>query len=128
MATNPRFEPVNSSTKHPKTGEKIHLKMDEFRIITLPNGVEIKFEEIIGLGGDLYGLPGNPIIDPFKEEEEEFNRKEWFQDAYETLARAPKDELQKDLDKLLAFFKKEKSLIQRHLTKSQGVSGSLAFP
>lgn len=38
--------------------------------MTLPNGVEIKFEEIIGLAGDLYGLPENPIIDPFIEEED----------------------------------------------------------
>ena len=107
-ATNPRFEPFNSSIEHPKIGEKIHLK-DEFRIMNLPNGVEIKFEEIIGLAGDLYGLPENPIVDPFKEEED-FNRKQRFRDAYDTLARAPKDELQKELDRLLAFFKKERVL------------------
>ena len=77
--------------------------------MTLPNGVEIKFEEITGLAGDLYGLPENPIIDPFKEEED-FNRKQRFRDAYDTLARAPKDELQKELDRLLAFFKKERVL------------------
>ena len=107
-ATNPRFEPFNSSIEHPKIGEKIHLK-DEFRIMNLPNGVEIKFEEIIGFAGDLYGLPENPIVDPFKEEED-FNRKQRFRDAYDTLARAPKDELQKELDRLLAFFKKERVL------------------
>ena len=107
-ATNPRFQPFNSSIKHPNIGEKIHLK-DEFRITTLPNGVEIKFEEIIDLAGDLYGLPENPIVDPFKEEED-FNRKQRFRDAYDTLARAPKDELQKELDRLLAFFKKERVL------------------
>ena len=63
-ATNSRFEPFHSSIEHPKIAEKIHLK-DEFRIMTLPNGVEIKFEEIIGLTGDLCGLPENPIIHPF---------------------------------------------------------------
>ena len=103
--------------------------MNEFRIITLPNGVEIKFEEIIGLAGDLYGLPGNPIIDPFKEEEKEkFNRKEWFQDSYETLARAPKDELQKDLDKLLAFFKKERILDSETSDKITGGVWFLGIP
>lgn len=94
-ATNPRFQPFNSSIEHPKIAEKIQLK-DEFRIMTLPNGVEIKFEEIIGLAGDLCGSPENPIIDPFKEEED-FNRKQRFRDAYVTQARAPKDELQKEL-------------------------------
>ena len=107
-ATNSRFEPFHSSIEHPKIAEKIHPK-DEFRIMTLPNGVEIKFEEIIGLTGDLCGLPENPIIDPFKEEED-FNRKQRFRDAYDTLARAPKDELQKELDRLLAYFKKERVL------------------
>lgn len=102
LTANRRFVEVvsfNSSIEHPKIGEKILLK-DEFRKITLPNGVEIKFEEIIGLAGDFYGLPENPVIDPFKEEEEDFLRKERFRGAYDTLARAPKDELQKELDKL----------------------------
>ena len=99
----------DSSIEHPKIGEKIHLK-DEFRKITLPNGVEVKFEEIIGLAGDFYGLPENPIIDSFKKEEEDFLRKQRFRGAYNTLARAPKDELQKELDKLLAFFRKERVL------------------
>ena len=70
LTANRRFVEVvsfDSSIEHPKIGEKIHLK-DEFRKITLPNGVEVKFEEIIGLAGNFYGLPENPIIDPFKEE------------------------------------------------------------
>ena len=112
LTANRRFVEVvsfDSSIEHPKIGEKIHLK-DEFRKITLPNGVEVKFEEIIGLAGDFCGLPENPIIDPFKEEEEDFLRKQRFRGAYDTLARAPKDELQKELDKLLAFFRKERVL------------------
>ena len=43
-------------------------------------------------------------------EEEDFIRKQRFRDAYDTVARAPKDELQKELDRLLAFFKKERVL------------------
>ena len=112
LTANRRFVEVvsfDSSIEHPKIGEKIHLK-DEFRKITLPNGVEVKFEEIIGLAGDFYGLPENPIIDPFKEEEEDLLRKQRFRGAYDTLAGAPKDELQKELDKLLAFFRKKRVL------------------
>ena len=70
LTTNRHFVEVvsfDSPIEHPKIGEKIHLKY-EFRKITLPNGVEVKFEEIIGLVGNFYGLPENPIIDPFKEE------------------------------------------------------------
>ena len=37
-------------------------------------------------------------------------RKQRFRGAYDTLARAPKDELQKELDKLLAFFRKKRVL------------------
>ena len=89
-ATNSRFEPFHSSIEHPKIAEKIHPKdtyihtyfigssprgfsesilhykiINQVHDMTLPNGVEIKFEEIIGLTGDLCGLPENPIIDPF---------------------------------------------------------------
>ena len=74
LTANRRFVEVvsfGSSIEHPKIGEKIHLK-DEFRKITLPNGVEVNFEEIIGLAGDFYGLPENPIIDPFKKENSAF--------------------------------------------------------
>ena len=84
--------------------------------MTLPNGVEIKFEEIIGLAGDLYGLPENPIIDPFKEEED-FNRKQRFRDANDTLARAG----------CWHSSRKKESLIQRHRTNSQVASASSAF-
>ena len=45
--------------------------MNELRVLTLPNGVTIKFEEIIFLAGDIYGLPKQPIIDPFREEDQE---------------------------------------------------------
>ena len=111
LTANRRFVEVvsfDSSIEHPKIGEKIHLK-DEFRKITLPNGVEVKFEEIIGLAGDFYGLPENPIIDPFKEEEEDFLRKQRFRDAYNTLARAPNDELQKEPAQAVGFLSGRKS-------------------
>ena len=55
--------------EHHHIGKTIHMK-DEVKILTLPNGVEIKFEQIIALAGDFYGLPENPIIDPCKEETE----------------------------------------------------------
>ena len=97
-----------SSNEHKHIGKIIHLKLDELRILTLPNGVVIKFEEIIALAGDFYGIPKHPIIDPLKgEDEDDPDRHQRFRDAYSTLARAPKDELQNELDKLLATLQKE---------------------
>ena len=94
--------------EHEEIGKITHLHMDELRVLTLPNGVTIKFEEIIALAGDFYGLPKQPIIDPLKEkDQEDSGRHQRFTDAYNTLARAPKDELQKELDKLLDTLKKE---------------------
>jgi len=92
--------------EHEEIGKIIRFEMDELRVLELPNGVVIKFEQIIALAGDFYGLPKQPIIDPFKEGEDS-GRHQRFVDAYDTLARAPKDELQKELDKLLDTLKKE---------------------
>ena len=92
--------------EHHEIGKVVHMK-DEFRALKLPNGVEIKFEQIIALAGDFYGLPKHPIIDPFKGEGEDSGRDQRFRNAYETLAHAPRDELQKELNKLLATLEKE---------------------
>lgn len=93
--------------EHAETGK---IKIEELKFLTLPNGVEIKFEEIVALAGDYYGLPNQPIIDPaFKDiDQEDSGRHQRFRDAYSTLARTPKtDELQNELDKLLATLQKE---------------------
>ena len=94
------------SYEHSKIGKII--QMDELRVLTLPNGVEIEFQQIIALGGDFYGLAKQPIIDPSKgQDEEDSGRQQRFRDAYNTLARAPKDELLEELDKLLGTLEKE---------------------
>ena len=92
--------------EHEKIGKITHLDMHELRVLTLPNGVVIKFEQIIALAGDFYGLPEKPIIDPFKREDDS-DRHQRFTGAYNTLARAPKEELQNELDKLLDTLNKE---------------------
>ena len=94
------------SYEHSKIGKII--QMDELRVLTLPNDVEIEFQQIIALAGDFYGLAKQPIIDPSKEQDEEDSgRQQRFRDAYNTLARAPKDELLEELDKLLGTLEKE---------------------
>ena len=90
--------------EHARIGELI--KIDELRVLTLPNGVVIRFEQIIALAGDYCGLPHQPIIDPV--DQEDSGRDQRFTDAYtDTLARAPKDELQDEINKLLATLRKE---------------------
>ena len=83
--------------------------MNELKVLTLPNGVDIKFEEIIALAGDYYRLPNQPIIDPtFNDvDQEDSGRHQRFRDAYNTLARTPKNDLQNELAKLLATLRKE---------------------
>ena len=104
MAAHPRR--LFDSYEHNYIGKII--QMDELRVLTLPNGVEIEFQQIIALAGDFYGLPKQPIIDPSKgQDEEDSGRQQRFRDAYNTLARAPKDELMEELDKLLATLEKE---------------------
>ena len=104
MAAHPRR--LFDSYEHNYIGKII--QMDELRVLTLPNDVEIEFGQIIALAGDFYGFPEQPIIDPSKgQNEEDSGRQQRFRDAYNTLARAPKDELMEELDKLLATLEKE---------------------
>lgn len=98
--------PYFVGSEHAELGK---IKIEELRVLTLPNGVEINFEEIVALAGDYYGLPNQPIIDPaFNDvDPEDAGRHQRFRDAYNTLARTPKNELQNELDKLLETLKKE---------------------
>ena len=102
------LKPLFEGFEHKKIGKITHLDIDELRVLTLTNGVAIKFEEIIALAGDFYGLPKQPIIDPLKgEDQDDSDSHQRFTDAYNTLARAPKEELQNELDKLLETLEKE---------------------
>ena len=58
-------------------------EIKELNPLTLPNGIKIKFEEIVALAGDLYGLPNQPIIDPaFNNiDQEDSGRYQRFRDA-----------------------------------------------
>ena len=101
-----KIHPYFEGSEHVETGK---IKIEELKLLTLPNGLEIKFEEIVALAGDYYGLPNQPIIDPaFKDiDQEDSGRHQRFRDAYNTLARTPKNEVQNELNKLLATLQKE---------------------
>ena len=76
----------------------------EDRQLILPNGIKIKFEHIVALGGDFYGIPKAPIIDPF--DEEDVGRCKRFIAAFNTMARAPDDEVE-ELRMLIAIADKD---------------------
>lgn len=100
--------------------------MEELRKLKLPNGVEIKFEHIIALAGDYFGIPEQPVIDPLIWEMNEVDpgRPHRFLGAYNTLARAPKEKIQDELERLLAALGKEieagKSLSSKEWDKITG--------
>ena len=103
-----------ASFEHNHIGKFIRQEIKE---LSLPNGVVIEFENIIALAGDFYGQPKHPIINPLIVEEEDTGRDQRFIEAFNTLARAPRDKLQRELDKLLEFLKKESEQGQSFASK-----------
>lgn len=104
-----RFKPLFNGGEHVLIASG-QVKMEELKLLTLRNGIEIKFEEIVALAGDFYGLPNQPIIDLLNDvdREDSAGRQQRFRDAYNTLARSSKKELQEELEKLLVMLEKER--------------------
>ena len=98
------YQPSFVGIEHVYSGEELNL-----RVLSLPNGEEIKYSHIIALAGDHYGIPEHPVVDPssWAMEEVDAGRPQRFLDAYNTLARTPKDKIQDELEKLLAVLDKE---------------------
>jgi hypothetical protein len=84
------------------------------KFLRMPNGVELSFGQMIALAGDFYGIPEQPIINPPPKEQdkEKARRKERFIAAYNTLARAPKETIEKELKQILEIMTEEKNAIE----------------
>ena len=93
-----------ASPEHVDIGKRAQAEKLEDRQLILPNGVRIKFEHIVALAGDFYGIPKAPIIDPF--DEEDAGRHKRFMAAFNTMARAPDDEVE-ELRMLIAIADKD---------------------
>ena len=94
------------SAEHDYVGDKVKLP-NGLKYLKLPNGVELTLGQIIALAGDFYGIPEHPIIDPSKEVNQvDSERNRRFSEAYNSLARAPKDELQVELNEILSTLSK----------------------
>ena len=91
------------------------------RPLKLPNGLKLSFGQIIALAGDFYGVPENPIVDPFEEDcNKSSGLRKRFLAAYSTLANANYEEIKEELDQILKIMKKERSSIEAALESQEG--------
>lgn len=94
--------------EHKHIGDKVCIiseNMGRLNNLKLPNGLVLSLGQIIALAGDFYGVPTQPIIDPSNQTNDDRYRR--FIDAYNSLAREPKEKLQPELNKLLAALEHE---------------------
>ena len=97
------------SFEHKCIGENIESTQAELKHLELPNGVQLTFGQIIALAGDFYGVPNHPIINPSKGiNQTDSDRQQRFLAAYNTLARAPKGILQKEVNELITALDRER--------------------
>ncbi len=71
--------------------------------LTLQNGIQLTFGQIVAVAGDFYGVPDKPIIiagQPLTPERDEKHKKR-FKAAYRTLASAPREEVENEVKKLV---------------------------
>lgn len=95
------------SIEHELIGDKAASK----RTLSLPNGLELSFGQIIALAGDFYGVPEKPIIDPT--EKDTHLRRKRFMEWHATLANA--DGIELELDQILEVMDEEKRLMKEAL-------------
>ena len=97
------------SFEHKGIGENLEATQPELKHLALPNGVQMTFGQIIALAGDFYGVPNHPIINPSKGiNQTDSDRQQRFLAAYNTLARAPKEILQKEVNQLITALDRER--------------------
>ena len=76
-------------------------------ILTLPNGIQLTYGEIIAFAGDFYGIPENPICVGTSGTSYESR----FMDAFNTLARGDFATVQGELQKIRKILKIEKNSV-----------------
>lgn len=99
--------------EHNYIGHKVCMTSENWSrldSLKLPNGLVLSLGQIIALAGDFYGVPKQPIIDPYNQTDDDRYRR--FIDAYNSLAREPKEKLKPELNKLLAALEDETRNLQ----------------
>ena len=127
-STGPDGVVVFEAVEHENIGNKIKLRFpakgaeEEFlgieRPLRLPNGLKLTFGQIIALGGDFYGVPEQPIIDP-KEQPATASagRMNRFLAAYGTLAKKNINDVKKELNQILKIMTIERKAVEAVLKK-----------
>ena len=96
--------------QNPGSGKREQDALGAYRLLRLPNGLELTFGQIIALAGDFYGIPEQPIIDPSEKHDKKITgRRQRFIAAYNTLANAEYHGIKKELDQILKIMTEEKS-------------------
>ena len=77
--------------------------------------------QIIALAGDFYGVRNHPIINPSKGiNQTDYDRQQRFLAAYNNLARAPKEILQKEVNQLITALDRERKTGASIANKANG--------
>eukprot|EP00112_Aurelia_sp_Birch-Aquarium-sp1_P004110 Seg1467.3 transcript_id=Seg1467.3/GoldUCD/mRNA.D3Y31 product="hypothetical protein" protein_id=Seg1467.3/GoldUCD/D3Y31 len=124
---------IFEAVEHENIGNKVKLRfpakgteqecLGSQRQLRLPNGLKLTFGLIIALGGDFYGVPEHPIIDP-KEQPANASagRMKRFLAAYGTLAKKNINDVKKELDQILKIMTIEREAVKAVLKKkAEGV-------
>ncbi len=81
--------------------------------LTLQNGIQLTFGQIVALAGDFYGVADKPIIitdtplTPESNKEHNKEHKKRFKAAYRTLASAPRKEIEDEVKKLVKMIRED---------------------
>lgn len=110
------------SGEHERIGDAIRLPKpggsggsSAQRPLTLPNGLQLSYGQIIALAGDFYGVPEEPIVDPTEKPSERVSgRSKRFMAAYSTLAH---DHVKEEVNEILEIMTEEKSEIEDELVE-----------
>ncbi len=81
--------------------------------LTLQNGIQLTFGQIVALAGDFYGVADKPIIitdtplTPESNKEHNKEHKKRFKAAYRTLASAPREEIEDEIKELVKMIRED---------------------
>ena len=100
-------------------GDKIKLPLDEGlnSTLTLPNGIQLTFGQIIALAGDYFAAdePIVPVSSEKKKSDKLLNSTapQRFMDAYSTLALTPRKKIEKQVTKLVKMIEEDQE-VRKH--------------
>ena len=95
------------SGEHDDEEVTVQGKIADKNVLTLPNGIQLAYGEIIAFAGDFYGIPEMPIC----EEKSGTSYESRFMDAFDTLGRGDLTTINKELSQIREILKIEKNSV-----------------